>query len=96
MICYKKDSNLEKIFPENISILETKYKNGCVTINFSSEFANIEEKNIIIEGLEKTLKELTEVTQIKILIEGNEFQDNLTQNNKENFEDNAQNTANVE
>ena len=90
------NSNLEKIFPENVSILETKYENGCVTINFSSEFANIEEKNIIIEGLEKTLKELTEVTQIKILIEGNEFHDNLTQNNKENFEDNAQNTANVE
>lgn len=80
------NGNLESILPENVSILETKYESGCVTVNFNSEFSNIEDKSKIIEAIEKTLKELTEVTQIKILIEGNEI---------ENLEDNqiAENTT---
>lgn len=70
------NDNLEKILPENVNILETKYESGCVTINFNSEFANIEDKSKIIEAIEKTLKELTEVTQVKILIDGTEFENN--------------------
>lgn len=68
------NSNFENILPENVSIIETKYESGCVSINFNSEFSNIEDKSKIIEAIEKTLKELTEVTEIKILVEGNEVQ----------------------
>ncbi len=75
------NSNFESILPENVSIIETKYESGCVTINFNSEFSNIEDKSKIIEAIEKTLKELTEVTQVKILIDGNEFK-NLEDNSK--------------
>ena len=68
------NERLERIIPENVSVIEASYENGCVRINFNSEFSNIEDKNTIIEALEKTLKELTEVTEIKILVEGNEVQ----------------------
>lgn len=75
------NSNFESVLPENLSIIETKYESGCVTINFNSEFSNIDDKNKVIEAIEKTLKELTEVTKVKILIDGNEFE-NLEDNKK--------------
>lgn len=68
--------NLQKILPDNISILETNYENGCVTVNFNSEFENVENKNIIFEAIEKTLKELTEVVKVQFLIDGNEIESN--------------------
>lgn len=85
------NSNLERILPENVSIIETKYETGCVTINFNSEFSNIEDKSKIIEAIEKTLKELTEVTKIKILIDGNEVE-NVNSQSTVFSEDDNQNT----
>lgn len=68
--------NYEKIIPENTKILELKFENGCVTINFSKEFKeNCDEKQIqdSIDSISRTLKELTEVTEINILVEGEEL-----------------------
>lgn len=74
------NEELQKILLENVKVLETKYENGCVTINFSTELSNIQEKDLFIQMIEKTLKELTEVNSIKILIDGNEIVENITQN----------------
>lgn len=68
------NQNFEKLIPEGTKILETTYESGCVTINFSKEFVNSEENNNeqLISSIFNTLKELTEVNTIKILIEGEE------------------------
>lgn len=76
-----KDNNLEKVLPENVKVLNSKYENGCVTINFSSEFLEINDKHKIMEAIEKTLTELTEVTNIKILVEDAEV--DITQSDAE-------------
>ncbi len=92
------NENFENLFPENVSIIETKYESGCVTLNFNSEFSNIEDKTPIIEAIEKTLEELTEVTQIKILIDGNELEENMENKNliQNTAVDNTQNVLNAE
>ncbi len=80
------NGNLERLLPENVNIINSKYENGCVIINFNSEFLNIENIDIVIESIEKTLKELTEVTDIKILVEGNDLKE----------EENVQNVTSIE
>lgn len=86
------NENLEKAFPENVKVLETKFENGTVIINLSSEFSNFENKETTIQILEKTLKELTEVTNVRILIEGKEMESNeITMQNTD-----AQNLINPE
>lgn len=97
------NENLENILPENVSILETKYENGCVIINFNSKFSNIEDKSKIIEAIDKTLRELTEVMQIKVLVEGNELENLEGNSNTETTNQNivlenvtSQNTETVE
>lgn len=73
------NSNYEKIIPENVTILDTNFENGCVTINFSKELENenigqdIKEK--IYTSINQTLRELKEVNSIRILIEGEEKED---------------------
>lgn len=90
------NNNLEKVIPENVKILSTKYENGCVTINFNSEFLNVEEKDKIVDSIEKTLKELTEVTIIKVLVDGNELDDNVNLNVNQNVNQDVNvETANV-
>ncbi len=67
--------NCEKIIPDNTKVIDTKIENGCVVINISKEFlsnTNDEKIKISIETINKTLKELTEVSEIKILVEGEE------------------------
>lgn len=71
------NESLEKVLPDDVKILEIKYENGTVIINLSSEFSNVENKDMIENSIEKTLKELTEVTNVKILAEGNEIVENL-------------------
>lgn len=72
------NSNYEKTIPDGVSILETKFENGCVIINFSKE---LEEANLdgtaklnIGTSISNTLTELTEVNNIKILVDGNEVE----------------------
>ncbi len=75
------NSNNEKVFPENVQILDCSFENGCVTVNFDQ---NIEPEGITQERREaiyttiyNTLKELREVNKIKILVCGEEKQDYL-------------------
>ena len=66
----------DKTIPDNTKVIDAKLENGCVILNFSKEFiTNVEETkiNISIETINKTLKELTEVSEVKILIEGEEL-----------------------
>ena len=70
------NQNLERILPENVSVLETNFESGIVTINFSREFSEVKNKEKIVESIEKTLKELTEVDSIKVLVEGNRIGEN--------------------
>lgn len=72
------NDNFERVLPEEIKVIETNIENGCVSVNLSSEFENVEDKELVKETIEKTLEELTEVTSVKLLIEGNEIQENIT------------------
>lgn len=80
------NGNLENVFPDNVNIIDSKYENGSVIINFNSEFLNVQNPDSIVESIEKTLKELTEVTDIKILVEGNNINENETTQNVANIE----------
>lgn len=68
-----KGVTLDKIIPDGVSIKESKFENGTVIINFSSEFKDIENKEVTIEAIRKALTELNEVTDITVLIEGEEY-----------------------
>lgn len=72
----KNDKN-RKIIPENTKINKTYLEEDCVVLDFSAEFLNYskedeKEKTNMINSIVNTLTELTEVNQIKILIDGNE------------------------
>ena len=78
LISGPENTNYEKTIPVGVSILETKFENGCVIINFSKE---LEEANLdgtaklnIGTSISNTLTELTEVNNIKILVDGNEVE----------------------
>lgn len=77
-----KNSNLERIIPENTKINSIILNNDILTIDLSSEFTEITGKELedkAIDTIVKTMTELTEVNSIKILIDGEEnksFQDN--------------------
>lgn len=76
LILGPENQNYEKIVPEGVVIRETNFENGCVTINFSKEFIenNTDEVKQMqsVYAIFETLKQLTEVNDIKILIEGEE------------------------
>lgn len=72
----KNDKN-RKIIPENTKINKTYLEEDCVVLDFSAEFLNYSKENEkeetnMINSIVNTLTELTEVNQIKILIDGNE------------------------
>ncbi len=72
-----KNDKLEKIIPEGTKILRIYMENDCLIIDMSSEFLNYNKedkkvKNNIINSIVNTMTELTEVNQVKILINGNE------------------------
>ena len=102
LISGPENQNLEKLIPEGTKILETVFENGCVTINFSKEFIenSIDEVKKVqaIYTIFETLTELTEVNDIKILIEGEEKEDinnvilNMKNSNTNNNSKNNENT----
>ncbi len=72
----KNDKN-KKIIPENTKVNKTYLEKDCVVLDFSAEFLNYtkedeKEKTNIINSIVNTLTELSEVNQVKILIDGNE------------------------
>lgn len=72
----KNEKNI-KIIPENTKINKTYLEGDCVVIDFSAEFLNYKKdeeksKENLINSIVNTLTELTEVNQVKILIDGNQ------------------------
>ena len=67
--------NLENLFPENTILIDTKLINGILYINFSNNSFRVENEeeeknNLLIESINKTLSQLNEINEIKILING--------------------------
>lgn len=72
----KNDKN-KKIIPENTKLNKSYLEEDCVVLDFSAEFLNYskedpKEKENLINSIVNTLTELSEVNQVKILIDGNE------------------------
>lgn len=71
------NSNCEKIIPENTQILDINFENGVVIVNFSKEFSENVEPSLLQaskDAIKQTLIELTEVTDVRILVEGIEIE----------------------
>ena len=70
------NEKLERIIPEGTTVYDASIEAGCVIINFSKEILNFGEdkvlKNNIVNSIYKTLSELTEVSSIRFLVEGEE------------------------
>ncbi len=65
------NTNYEKIIPDGTDIIDVTNENGCIIINFSKEYIGDDEKlSNARESILRTLTELTEVTDIKILVDG--------------------------
>lgn len=67
----------EKVIAENTKIIDINFEKGNVIINFSKEFSEgIEKEKLQLseEAIYQTLIGLTEVSQIKILVEGTEVE----------------------
>ncbi len=72
----KNDKN-KKIIPDGTKLNKTYLEEDCVVLDFSKEFLNYpkedeKEKINLINCIVNTLTELTEINQVKILIDGNE------------------------
>lgn len=72
-----RNESLEKLIPKETKLNNVNIQKGIVYIDFSEEFTNVEnlgaeEENKIICSIVNTLTELTEVSGIKILINGEE------------------------
>ena len=72
-----KNDSLEKLIPEGTNINNVEISKGIVHIDFSEEFTKVgnmgaEEESKIIYSIVNTLTELTEVSGVKILINGEE------------------------
>lgn len=72
-----KNESLEKLIPQGAKLNNVNIQKGIVYIDFSEEFTNVEnlgaeEESKIIYSIVNTLTELTEVSGIKILINGEE------------------------
>lgn len=75
-----KNDKCKKIIPDNTKIIKSYMEGDCAVIDFSNEFLNYNkndaiEKNNLIKSIVKTLTELTEVNQVKILVNGSECED---------------------
>lgn len=84
-----KNEKQERLIPENTKLLKSSMEKDCVTLDFSSEFLNYDKSNEktkenMINSIVETLTQLTEVNQVKILIDGNqnsEFSETYTRQN---------------
>lgn len=72
-----KNEKQERIIPENTKLIKSYMEGDCVTLDLSEEFLNYDKtdekaKEKLINSMVRTLTQLTEVNQVKILINGNE------------------------
>ena len=68
-----KSDLLTSVFPENIKVLNATLDKNCVTINFSEEMLDVKDeaqKYNIINSIINSLSQLTEVSSIKIQVNG--------------------------
>lgn len=71
-----KDNNLICLFPENTKIINIELIKDTAIINFTKELStdlNDEKINLIKESILKTLSQLNEINNIKLLIENDEI-----------------------
>lgn len=71
------NTNYERIIPENAQVKNIIFENGCVNIDFSKEFSESVTPEILntrISAIENTLMELTEVTNVNVLVEGEKIE----------------------
>lgn len=73
------NEKLEKMIPNGVKLNGTKLEGDILVIDLSSEFiangpTEEDDKNEILNSIEKTLTELTEVNSIKLLIDGEVYQ----------------------
>lgn len=92
------NANYTNEIPTGTTIIETSFNNGCVIVNLSKEFTeNVSQEQInnSKEAIYKTLIELTEVTSVKIIIEGNEVENVSDIISKETFLDSVKEITNT-
>ena len=75
-----KNERLSKIIPDGTKLRDVKLEGNTLVINFSSEFLNYDKENPtnkanLINSIVNTMTELTEVNNVKFLIDGKESQD---------------------
>ena len=72
-----KEKNLKRIIPENTKIISIEKNGETAVLNFSKELKSGEEftnnKENIINSILKTVLQLNEISNIKILVEGEEI-----------------------
>ena len=73
-----KNEKQERLIPENTKLIESRLEGDCIILNFSSEFLNYDQtdeqmKEKLLTSIENTMVQLTEVNQVKILVDGNEI-----------------------
>lgn len=79
LISGPQNNNINNLIPENTQIINIEIKKGILYINFSKEFIGINNlenkiKEKINETILKTVVQLNEINQIKILVEGGEME----------------------
>ena len=72
-----KNEKNKKIMPENTQLLQNYLEGDCIVLDFSAEFLNYDKeaengKENLINSIVNTLTELTEINEVKILINGQE------------------------
>lgn len=98
LISGPENSNNVKVIPDNVNLLDVKFENGIVIVNFDGEFDNLkqEEKDLVFATLYNTLTKLTEVTNIRIIVNGNDQEKNnqnlINQNTVKSENENLTNT----
>ena len=73
LILGPKDERNAKVISENTKIYEVKFDKGIVAVNFSKEFeegVELDKLQMSKKAIYQTLTELTEVKDIRILVEG--------------------------
>ena len=75
-----KNDKLNGVFPENTKLLNSSIESECLTLDFSSEILNYSKddaktKENLIKSIVNTVRELTEVNKVKILVNGQPTED---------------------
>lgn len=73
---------LSGYIPKNTKILDLKIEGQSLYLNFSSQFLNTKNQELVITGLIYSIKEITSFQEIFLSVEGNPLQQKITGINK--------------